>query len=180
MSTWEMLQGGNAQSTCSRIQHRRPVPASQEQSPPYGVQRYACQVEAPRVVPLKRYLDANGSLLVLEEGVVPFPVVRTFVVQADAGQVRGRHAHLECSQFLAVVQGTVRVSYHHGLRSGEFGLTPDSGALLMPPLTWAEQLYVEDQSTLVVACDKAFNEWDYIRDWATFSELTERMMHSGK
>ncbi len=135
-------------------------------------------MEGPRIVPLKRHIDVNGSLLVLEEGVAPFPVVRAFVVQADAGQIRGRHAHLESSQLLAVIQGAVTVSFYHDSESGSFKLTPTSGALFMPPLTWATQLYVEDRSTLVVACNTAFNEADYVRDWPTFSGLTAQLRHS--
>jgi len=44
-----------------------------------------------QVIPLSIHSEDNGSVVVFEEGTVPFPVRRTFVVNADMGQIRGEH-----------------------------------------------------------------------------------------
>jgi len=47
-------------------------------------------------------------------------------------------------------------------------------------MTWATQFYEEDGTILAVACDKLFDEQDYIRDWALFSELAAQSRASGQ
>ena len=54
-----------------------------------------------REIPLSIHNEANGSVVIFEEGTVPFPVRRTFVVFAEAGQLRGGHAHRTCTQIEA-------------------------------------------------------------------------------
>lgn len=41
-------------------------------------------------------------------------------------------------------------------------------ALLTPPGIWAEQTYLEKDTTLMVACDALYDEADYIRDYEEF------------
>ena len=53
------------------------------------------------IVEFPFFMESNGSLLVMEVGgVVPFEIARVFFVKADAGAVRGLHAHYECFQLL--------------------------------------------------------------------------------
>ncbi len=123
---------------------------------------------ASQEVPLSIHIDANGSVVVFEEGTVPFPIRRTFVVTADVGQIRGNHAHRACSQLVVVLSGEVLVSVDDGNVSQEFLLSEMAQGLLIPPMTWATQKYISEDSILLVVCDLLFDESDYIRDYAEF------------
>ena len=125
------------------------------------------------LIPFASNADENGSLTVFEEGPVPFAVVRTFVVRAHAGQTRGQHAHRECTQLLAVLKGEVRVTVVDGIGETVFLLSDSTEGLLIPPMVWATQEYLQDDSILLVACDQPFDEADYIRDQHEFASLAK-------
>ena len=119
-------------------------------------------------LPLNLHAASNGSLIVFEEGSSPFSSRRAFVVTADAGQVRGHHAHKSCSQILAVLQGQVLVSVDNGSGPQEFLLSALENALLIPPMNWATQKYMSVGTILMVVCDQLFDDQDYIRDLGEF------------
>ena len=124
---------------------------------------------APSLQPVFRIQEENGSLYVLEGQSLPFTVCRVFVVVADQGQIRGNHAHKRCSQFLVAVSGAIEVQTEdqHGTLKN-WGLSEPTVGLWIPPMTWATQKYVQPNSMLVVACDREFEEEDYIRDYQEF------------
>lgn len=115
-------------------------------------------------VPLALRGESNGSMAVFEEGTVPFPVRRAFVIYAGEGETRGDHAHRTCSQMLVVLQGSVQVLVAHGDETNSIVLTQLSSGLLLPPMTWATQNYLTHDSMLLVVCDQLFDESDYIRN----------------
>lgn len=129
----------------------------------------------PSLFALSVFTEANGSVVVFEEGLVPFAVQRTFVVTADSGQLRGDHAHRECSQFLVSISGEILVTLHDGAAITSFLLTQFDQGLLIPPMHWATQEYRSDRSILLVVCDQKYAESDYIRDFDEFIELTSNL-----
>jgi len=122
-------------------------------------------------ISLSIHREENGSVAVFEEGTVPFPIRRTFVVTADVGQVRGDHAHRVCSQLLVVLRGKVRVSIDDGNTSQEFLLSESAQGLLIPPMIWSTQTYLSEGSILLVVCDQLYDEADYIRDYSDFKPV---------
>lgn len=122
---------------------------------------------------LRLFTESNGSLLVLEEGTLPFPLRRTFIVTAGAGQVRGAHAHRVCHQLLLALRGSVLVSVDNGNFTIDFELTDSAQGLLIPPLNWATQKYMSEETILLVACDQLFDEQDYIRNYEEFKRVSE-------
>jgi len=124
-------------------------------------------------VPLNLHTESNGTLVVFEEGSTPFPLRRTFVVTAGMGQIRGNHAHKTCSQLLVALRGEVLVSVEDGNGSKEFLLSELKQGLLIPPMTWAKQKYLCENTVLMVLCDQLFDELDYIRDYAEFNQVLQ-------
>jgi hypothetical protein len=114
----------------------------------------------------------KSSLFVFEEESLPFSVLRTFLVTADGGEVRGEHAHRECSQLLVAASGKIHVTVFNGFVSREFLLENSEQGLIIPPLHWATQKYVKNDSTLLVLCDRTFDEADYIRSFEEFRRLS--------
>lgn len=116
-----------------------------------------------------RYLDPNGDLCVYECGRhVPFDIRRVFTVSAMGGDIRGEHAHKQCSQLLVCVSGQIRVVCDDGLLVTHHLLESMNCGLLVPPGIWAREEYITDGAVLMVLCNRHYEEDDYIRDYDDF------------
>ena len=117
----------------------------------------------------KKYEDTNGMLCVYEGGQqVPFDIRRVFTVSAKAGDIRGDHAHKQCTQLLICVSGKIRVRCDDGSAVTEHLLDNMSEGLLVPPGIWAKEKYVTDDAVLMVLCDRGYEAEDYLRDYNDF------------
>src|SRR3989338_3791850 len=114
-------------------------------------------------------VDNKGSLSVYQSGAgVPFAIQRVFTVRAGRGEVRGHHAHKQCAQLIVCVSGSIRVKCNDGQGVQEYLLENMGKGVLVPPGIWAEEEYLEDNSLLMVLCDRAYEPDDYIRDYGDF------------
>jgi dTDP-4-dehydrorhamnose 3,5-epimerase-like enzyme len=122
-----------------------------------------------RVVDVPCFPDRQG-LLVAYNGMPDFglDIRRVFVVTGHANSLRGKHAHKELTQILVCVQGACCVVCDDGAERREFVLDQANRALVVPNGIWAEQLYVEEGTVLVVLCDLPYDECDYIRDYDAY------------
>jgi hypothetical protein len=120
---------------------------------------------------LLSFSENNGTVTVFEEGTIPFPVRRVFLVGADSGEVRGAHAHRECQQLLVAICGEITVSTTDGTTETIHHLTRSTPGLVIPAMIWATQEYTGSNATLLVICDQLFDESEYIRDFAEFTSL---------
>ncbi len=129
------------------------------------------------IVKFPLFAESNGSLLVMEGGdVVPFEIARVFLVKADAGAIRGNHAHYECFQLLQCNNGSVSVKCDDGDKSVDFSLDEPNQGLLIPPGIWASQTYNDSNSILVVLCDQPFSETDYMRDYDEYLRYRKNLI----
>lgn len=134
----------------------------------------------PRMLPSSVFHEENGSLLVLEMGILPFHLQRLFTVRAPSGTTRGQHAHHHDSQFLVAVKGTVEVTTHSVAGGSQhFILDNWNMGLYLPPMVWAQQRYLDSENILLVGCALNFNPDDYIRDPEEFRQLTGISIQSG-
>jgi len=127
------------------------------------------------VIELPAHFAPNGDLVVME-GIthVPFAIARVFVVVAQAGAIRGQHAHKRCTQFVACPNGVVEILCDDGIEQAKYVLDRPGFGLLIPPSIWAQQMYQAPGSVLTVLCDRPYDAQDYIRDYAEF--LAYRMI----
>lgn len=115
-----------------------------------------------------RGMPADDRIVVAYEAerAVPFPIRRVFTVHAQrAGLVGGRHAHRVCQQLLVCLHGACEVTCAADLdERRSFRLErPDQG-LWIPATIWGEQLYLTDDTILMVLCDQLYDAADYLRD----------------
>ena len=110
----------------------------------------------------------NNQLQFFELKDLPFKTKRIFSVKAGHKIKRGSHSHKECTQILFCISGEISVICKDIDSVIEHVLKPDGNGLVIPPGIWAEQVYNEDNSVLLVFCDKNFDENDYIRDFDQF------------
>ncbi len=115
------------------------------------------------------HINSKGRLTVFENlKSVPFQSVRVFVVNADEGQTRGRHAHKLGTQLLVCTSGEIEVVCSDGKNERAFVLNSPDQTLLIPAGIWAHQIYKKTNSVLTVFCDRGYDETDYLRDWNQF------------
>lgn len=124
---------------------------------------------------LHHVVDMRGSLSVAELGQdVPFEARRYFLVyDVPSIEIRGEHAHLQCSQFLVAVKGSVHVVADDGHCREEFILNQPSQGLLLPPMVWGIQYHYSADAVLLVLASEHYDSNDYIRDYDYFLKLTK-------
>lgn len=131
--------------------------------------RLSTNMTKATVIHFPKYLDPNGVLCVYESGQqVPFDIRRIFTVSAMGGDIRGDHAHKQCSQLLVCVSGQIRVVCDDGLAFTYHLLDSMNIGLLVPPGIWAREEYMTDGAVLMVLCDRGYEADDYIRDYNDF------------
>jgi dTDP-4-dehydrorhamnose 3,5-epimerase-like enzyme len=113
-----------------------------------------------------------GGLTVVEFArEIAFPVARIFYVTvAEAGKLRGCHAHHRCNQFLICVGGKVKATFFDGESNRSLVLESAEGVLL-PAGIWGEQRYLDVNSALLVLCDQPYAAEDYIEDRDAFIRM---------
>jgi dTDP-4-dehydrorhamnose 3,5-epimerase-like enzyme len=132
------------------------------------------QLSDARLIDLPRHARADGEVVVVEAAAqVPFRIERMFALAAPAGAKRGRHAHRRCSQFMICVSGAVDVVCEDGSRKNTFALNRRNQALLVPPGLWNTVEFRQNESLLIVLCDRVYEADDYIRDYAEFMSFRE-------
>jgi dTDP-4-dehydrorhamnose 3,5-epimerase-like enzyme len=133
-----------------------------------------CQLSDARLIDLPLHARADGEVVVAEAAAqVPFRIERMFALAAPAGTKRGRHAHRLCSQFMICVSGAVDVVCEDGSKRNRFGLNRRNQALLVPPGLWNTVEFRQNESVLIVLCDRVYEADDYIRDYAEFLSFRE-------
>lgn len=137
-------------------------------------------IKDTRRIQVPRFERDGGTLSVVEEPVVPFPIARVFAISAPANSQRGYHAHRECSQFLYCQNGAIQVTVRDESSNKIFRLEGSSDALLAPPGLWLELDWQTDNAELIVLCDLPFSEADYIRDWDSFLEWRKNKLENIK
>jgi dTDP-4-dehydrorhamnose 3,5-epimerase-like enzyme len=127
-----------------------------------------------RLIELPRHARADGEVIVVEAAAqVPFRIERMFALTAPAGAERGRHAHRLCSQFMICVSGAVDVVCEDGSSKKAFALNRRNQALLVPPGLWNTVEFRQNESVLIVLCDRVYEPDDYIHDYAEFLSFRE-------
>lgn len=125
-----------------------------------------------RLIKLPQFADPDGDgLLVVAEAEeqVPFgDFRRVFTITAPAGAKRAHHAHRLCSQFLLRVSGAFDVVCDDGSNRKTFSLDQSGLALFVPPGLWLEIDTKQNDSVLIVLCDRHYEKHDYIHDYAEF------------
>lgn len=126
-------------------------------------------ISATQIIPVPKFANDSGYLAVYDrDNGIPFDIARVFVVRADGGQQRGRHAHRQCAQFLVCLHGACDVVCDDGVERVSFHLDGPKQGLFLPPSIWAHQNYLQDDTLLMVLCDHLYDEEDYFRQYGDF------------
>ena len=134
-------------------------------------------MKSVKLIEFPIFKEDNGELSVFEYGnqFVPFSIKRIFNVRSEIGSVRGKHAHRLCSQLLICSNGSIEVICDDSVNQNVFILNKPNYGLLVPPGIWAEEKYIEDNSTMTVICDRIYEAEDYISDYQLFKDFASKL-----
>ena len=126
--------------------------------------------------------EDNGELSVFEQNfdAIPFLIKRIFNVRSEINSIRGMHAHRLCSQLLICSNGSIEVFCDDSVDQKVFLLDQPNLGLLVPPGIWAEQKYIQKNSSMTVICDRLFEPEDYISDYDNFKEFVYQLNNKDK
>jgi len=121
--------------------------------------------------------DLRGMLTAAEAPAqIPFTPARYFMIFGVPGkEVRGEHAHRTCKQFLVCARGSVSVVVDDGRASEEVVLDAPNLGLYLPPMIWAVEYKYSTEALLLVLASDPYDPGDYVRDYAEFLSLRDRM-----
>lgn len=109
---------------------------------------------------LPTFADSRGSLTVIE-GVLPFPIVRTYWIYGSDGQTRGGHRHHNTRQALIAISGTVTIHMNDGVVSDNIDLNSPSRCLLVEPKDWHTMTFGKG-AVLLVLSSHPYDRSEYI------------------
>jgi dTDP-4-dehydrorhamnose 3,5-epimerase-like enzyme len=127
-----------------------------------------------KLIELPYLKENNGDLVVVEGEIIPFSIKRVFNVRQQKGDIRGKHAHLHCSQLLICTNGAVEVKCDDSRTTEIYVLDKPNFGLFIPPGIWADQKYIENNTILTVLCDRPFEEADYLRNYEDFKLFSKQ------
>lgn len=132
-------------------------------------------VRGVRLYRLPLFHDHRGNLTVGEFGdFLPFVPLRYFITyQVPGRNVRGEHAHRECTQVLTCVRGACTLMVDDGKNRREIRLDNPRLGVLVPPGVWAAEYEHTDDSVLVVFASHHYDPADYVRDYTVFKAAME-------
>ena len=113
--------------------------------------------------------SAHGDLVVMEWDHPLDSVVRQyFLFDEMAGATHGSHALKECNQVIVCLRGRAEVRISTGRQESSTELGVERRTVEVPCGTWRVIRTLEDDTALLVICDKHYAEDDYIHDFAAF------------
>jgi dTDP-4-dehydrorhamnose 3,5-epimerase-like enzyme len=110
------------------------------------------------------HLDERGVLTSFAFDQHDFAAVRTFVVQAPDGTVRGGHGHRSGRQVLLWLSGEIEVELRYRSQIERVVLNENRRAILIEPPVWARQRYRGASPSILVLCDTRYDADDYLEE----------------
>lgn len=138
------------------------------------------RVRGVELLKLTRVDDLRGGLIASDfASQLPFQPRRAFVVfDVPSADVRGEHAHRECSQVLIAIRGSMHALADDGVHRQEFVLDRPEVALHMPAMTWGTQYRYSADAVLLVFASHSYDSTDYVRNYDEFIVLASALGHT--
>ncbi len=130
-------------------------------------------VEVLLLLHMEQHYTDFGRLSVIEFNQLNFIPVRVFFIDdVPSGAIRGGHGHHVTWQFLVITSGKIKCNLIDKFgNTNSIELNDQVRTLLIPPKTWAEQIYLEEGSHLTVFASHNYDPNDYFVEKPTKAEF---------
>ena len=129
-----------------------------------------------KILTTRKIKHENGLITAYEKSKkINFNISRLFVVSANKGAIRGKHAHKKCIQLLTCLNGSVEVVCEDKKnQKKKFILNNSSKYLIIPKMVWCTQKYLKKNTILAVLCSHKYDGKDYIRNYSIFKKFQKK------
>lgn len=97
---------------------------------------------------------------------------RVFYIHGSKDEIRGKHAHKDQTQLLICLNGEIEVLLDDGSNKIRKIMKKDE-AILIKPKIWSEQIYLTENTLLLVLSDGKYLESEYLRNYNDFISFIE-------
>lgn len=120
--------------------------------------------------------DNRGKLVAIEGNRhIPFEIKRVYYIYDTSPDVaRGFHAHKGLRQVAVCLSGQCRIVMDDGSKKEDMILNSPSQALLIDKMQWHEMYDFSSDCVLMVLASDEYDENDYLRDYQTFLEASQK------
>ena len=106
---------------------------------------------------------------------IPFKTKRIFIIYGNKNFTRGNHAHYKCSQYLIPIFGKMEVNIENSREETKIVLDhKKKRGLLLKPKTWCKIKFINNNSILLVFCNKEYVYNDYIENYKKFLKIIKK------
>ena len=125
-------------------------------------------------IDLPKIEDRRGNLSFIEGGKhIPFDIKRAYwIYDVPGGQYRGGHAYRTQQEFIVALSGSFELQIRN--KTGEmerYFLNRSYYGIYVPAMTWRQLTDFSTNSLALVLSSGAFDESDYIYDFAEYQKL---------
>jgi UDP-2-acetamido-3-amino-2,3-dideoxy-glucuronate N-acetyltransferase len=121
----------------------------------------------------KKYKKKSGILIpfsLLKD--IPFKTKRIFIIYGNKNFIRGNHAHHKCSQFLVPIYGSMALELEDKKNKIKKKVNyQNKQGILLKPKTWCKIKFDNNNSILMVFCDREYEYEDYIEKYSEFLKV---------
>jgi len=118
--------------------------------------------------------DSRGALCPIEFSSLPIKPKRIFYVYGVTDRkTRGKHSHYKTGQILICLRGECFVRCRDGYSSRDWTLNNPNVGLYIPRMIWDEQIYMSEDTILLVIADTKYKKSDYIEDWEEYLKIVK-------
>ena len=106
---------------------------------------------------------------------IPFNTKRIFVIYGNKNFTRGNHAHHKCSQYLVPILGKMEIKIENIYEKSKVILDhKKKKGLLLKAKTWCKIKFINNNSILMVFCNKEYLYSDYIENYKEFLNIIKK------
>jgi hypothetical protein len=129
------------------------------------------------MIQFPRILDDRGNLSFIEQlNHIPFLIARTYwIYDVPGGESRGSHAYKELQECIIALSGSLDVFLDDGTAQKIVTLNRAYNGLYIPSMIWRRMQNFSTNSVAFVLASLPYSPEDYIRDFAEYLSMQERM-----
>ena len=113
------------------------------------------------IINLKKYSDERGTLVAVDDLLLPFKIKRVYSIINPTG-IRGGHRHKKTVQAMICLTGSCVLYNNNGEKEEEFLLDSPTKCLILEPRDWHQMKEFKDGCALQVMASENYDIDDYI------------------